>query len=223
MKLTAVWRFCRKINAAGDDGSATSPLATLSMLEIVSYRDSWPEEFRALAVRIRAALGPLALRIDHIGSTAVPGLAAKDVIDVQITVGALDEPVRAALTSLGYVHVARIIADHRPGSFEVDPAQHGDADWSKWFFRAPPGTRPTNTHVRIAGRANQRYSILFRDYLRSHPATTAAYAELKRRLAAELRDPETYPNVKDPAVDLIYLAAEEWSAATNWRMGPTSA
>jgi len=189
-------------------------------VDIVSYRDSWPDEFRELAERLRAALGPLALRIDHIGSTAVPRLAAKDVIDVQITVAALDEPVRTALESIGYMHVARITADHRPGSFEVAPDEHGDAEWSKWFFRAPPGSRPTNTHVRLAGRTNQRYPILFRDYLRSHPATTAAYAELKRRLAAELRDPEMYPDVKDPAVDLIYLAAEEWAAATGWMIGP---
>lgn len=190
------------------------------MLEIVSYRDSWPDEFRALAERLRTALGPLALRIDHIGSTAVPGLAAKDVIDVQITVGALDEPVRAALASLGYLHVERITGDHRPAVFDWPADAHGHDDWRKWYFRAPPGSRPTNTHVRLTGRANQRYPILFRDYLRTHPATTAAYAELKRRLAAKLRDPETYPDVKDPAVDLIYLAAEEWAVATGWTMGP---
>jgi GrpB-like predicted nucleotidyltransferase (UPF0157 family) len=74
--------------------------------------------------------------------------------------------------------------------------------------------------VRLKWSATQRYAILVRDYLRAHPATVAAYAELKRRLAAELRDPEMYPDVKDPAVDLIYLAAEEWAAAKNWRMGP---
>jgi GrpB-like predicted nucleotidyltransferase (UPF0157 family) len=58
--------------------------------------------------------------------------------------------------------------------------------------------------------------LLFRDYLRAHPATAAAYAELKRRLAAALADPDSYPEVKDPAVDLIYLAAEEWAAAVGW-------
>lgn len=186
------------------------------MLEIVDYRSSWSDEFRELAARLSSALGPLALRIDHIGSTAVPGLAAKDVIDVQITVAALDDAVLRALESLGYVHVARITADHRPASFEKSPEEHGDDGWRKWFFRAPPGVRPTNTHVRIAGRANQRYPLLFREYLRTHPATTAAYAELKSRLAAELLDPETYPDVKDPAVDLIYLAAEEWAAQVGW-------
>ena len=61
------------------------------MLEIVPYKRSWPSEFRKLASLLRQGLGDLALRIDHIGSTAVPGLAAKDVIDIQITVAALDQ------------------------------------------------------------------------------------------------------------------------------------
>lgn len=191
---------------------------------IVDYRDTWPNEFRALAARLQAALGPLALRIDHIGSTAVPGLAAKDVIDVQITVAALDDSIRTALEGLGYTHVARITGDHPPANTATAYQLDSDNDqWCKWFFRAPPNSRPTNTHVRLAGRANQRYPLLFRDYLRTHPASTAAYAELKRRLAAELRDPDTYPDVKDPAVDLIYLAAEEWAAATGWRFGTADA
>ena len=71
--------------------------------------------------------------------------------------------------------------------------------------------------MRRQGAPNQRYPLLFRDYLRAHPKTAQAYAELKRRLAANLADPFTYPDVKDPAVDLIYLAAEEWAARTGWR------
>ncbi len=73
--------------------------------------------------------------------------------------------------------------------------------------------------MRVQGRANQRYALLFRDYLRAHPLTAAAYAELKRRLAQHLADPKTYPDVKDPAVDLIYLAAEEWAVVTHWQAG----
>jgi len=75
--------------------------------------------------------------------------------------------------------------------------------------------------VRVQGRANQRYALLFRDYLRANPATAAAYAELKRRLAQHLADPDTYPDVKDPAVDLIYLAAEAWASSTHWQTGPS--
>jgi GrpB-like predicted nucleotidyltransferase (UPF0157 family) len=77
--------------------------------------------------------------------------------------------------------------------------------------------------VRVAGRANQRYALLFRDYLRAHPATADAYAELKQRLAQNLADPGTYPEVKDPAVDLIYLAAEEWAEVNGWRPGASDA
>jgi GrpB-like predicted nucleotidyltransferase (UPF0157 family) len=188
------------------------------MLEIVAYKPDWPAEFDRIAAGLRMALGDLAVRIDHIGSTAVPGLAAKDVIDVQITVRALDEPLRAALTALGYVQSAGIRRDHRP------PGASGpDTDWDKWYFSPPAGQRRTHTHVRVAGRPNQRYPLLFRDYLRTHPQPAGAYAELKRRLAQGLADPDSYPDVKDPAVDLIYFAAEDWAAATGWQAGPSDA
>jgi GrpB-like predicted nucleotidyltransferase (UPF0157 family) len=186
------------------------------MIEIVAYQESWPAEFRQVGSRLRHGLGALALRIDHIGSTAVPTLAAKDVIDVQITVAALDEHVLSAMTELGYTYLGSLWRDHRPPQV-VGP----DSEWEKWLFRPPAGQRPTNTHVRIAGRANQLYALLFRDYLRTHPATAEAYARLKRHLAQHLADPQLYPDVKDPAVDLIYLAAEDWAAATNWQPGPT--
>lgn len=77
--------------------------------------------------------------------------------------------------------------------------------------------------MRVQGQANWRYALLFRDYLRARPATAAAYAELKSRLAQHLADPRMYPEVKDPAVDLIYLAAEEWAAVTQWQPGPSDA
>ncbi len=187
-------------------------------VEIVPYRANWPSEFAAIAGAFRRGLGELALRIDHIGSTSVPGLAAKDIIDVQIAVAAFDDRVLAALTALGFTRIERISRDHCPPL-----ANPTAAEWEKWYFAPPAGQRRTNTHVRVLGRANQRYALLFRDFLRGHPATAAAYAELKRRLAENLADPDTYPDVKDPAVDLIYLAAEEWAAATRWQPGPTDA
>ena len=188
------------------------------MVEIVAYRAEWPAEFREIAAGLRAALADRALRIDHIGSTSAPGLPAKDIIDIQITVAALGEEVTAALVRIGYDPDDRLRRDHRP------PGTTGpESDWEKWYFREPAEQRLANVHVRVAGRPNQRYPLLFRDYLRAHPATAAAYAELKRRLAARLADPRTYPDVKDPAVDLIYLAAEDWAAATGWQPGPSDA
>lgn len=188
------------------------------MVKIVTHREEWRAEFREIAGALRAALGDRALRIDHIGSTSVPGLAAKDIIDVQITVAALDEDIATTLAGIGYEIDDRLRRDHRPPD-----ATGPEGDWEKWYFREPAGQRLINMHVRVAGRPNQRYPLLFRDYLRAHPATAEAYARLKRQLAAGLADPSTYPDVKDPAVDLIYLAAEEWAATTGWRPGPPDA
>lgn len=108
--------------------------------------------------------------------------------------------------------------DHRP------PGQDGpEADWSKRLFLQPDHERRTDVHVRVEGRPNQRYALLFRDYLRAHPLAADAYAELKRRLARELRDRVTYAEVKDPACELIIVAAETWARATAWKPGPSDA
>ena len=177
---------------------------------IVEPKASWPADFETISGSLRDALGPLALRIDHIGSTSVPGLPAKDVIDVQVTVAALDrERLAPALARAGFV-VQNIGNDHRP------PGATGpDEDWRKLFFHARSG-RPVNLHVRAAGRPNQRYPLLFRDYLRAHPDSAAAYASLKRALAALGIDRGVYADVKDPACDLIFIAAEDWAAQTGW-------
>jgi GrpB-like predicted nucleotidyltransferase (UPF0157 family) len=190
----------------------------VNMIEIVAYKNSWPLEFRELAFALRQGLGTLALRIDHIGSTAVAGLAAKDVIDIQITVEAFSPKLRSALSTLGYSHLEDFRSDHRPAH-----AGGADSQWQKWFFNPPSGQRRTNTHVRIQGRANQRYALLFRDYLRAHSATAESYGELKRRLAQSLPELRMYAEVKDPAVDLIYLAAEEWASLINWKPGQSDA
>lgn len=182
------------------------------MIEIVDYRCEWIREFTRLAAKLRAGLGPLTLRVDHIGSTAVPGLAAKDIIDIQVTVQNLNPAVAEAIQALGFVRHPGIDRDHVP------PNHSGKEEgWEKFLFTQPSGDRRANIHVRRAGNPNQRYALLFRDYLVAHPATSAAYAELKRRLAAALANPRSYPEVKDPAVDLIYLAAEAWAKLVGWR------
>jgi len=184
------------------------------MVTIHSYQTNWPVLFQELAATLRQVLGRSALRIDHIGSTAVPGLAGKDRIDIQVTVAALDDELLTNMLNLGLTRYKDLIHDHVPPG-----ADNNDQEWEKWLFIHRGGRCDANIHVRITGRLNQRYPLLFRDYLRCHPATADAYAELKRRLAANLADPDTYPDVKDPAVDLIYLAAEEWAIATGWVVG----
>lgn len=185
------------------------------MLEIVPYQLDWPADFERLAGMLRAALGQRALRVDHIGSTAVPGLSAKDVIDIQVTVEVLSADIALELRPAGFEQRGDVRVDHVP------PGENADCDqWSKLLFTPPESERRAHVHVRVAGRRNQRYALLFRDYLRAHPATAEAYAELKRRLAASLADPKDYPEVKDPAVDLIYLAAQAWAAQCAWTPAP---
>jgi GrpB-like predicted nucleotidyltransferase (UPF0157 family) len=123
-----------------------------------------------------------------------------------------------AMTAMGCSQPEGIWRDHRPPN-----AKEPEAEWERLYFRPPPGQRPANTHVRVLARANQRYALLFRDYSRTHAATAEAYAELKRRPAEHIADPADYPEVKDPAVDLIYLAAPEWAARTGCGPGEADA
>jgi GrpB-like predicted nucleotidyltransferase (UPF0157 family) len=187
-------------------------------VEIVDAPGTWPDEFGYIAQDLRACLGELALRIDHIGSTSVPGLAAKNIIDMQVTVAALDlDQLAPAFERAGFFHrLGNPTRDHRPPG-----TQGSDQDWAKLFFSPGPGKRATNVHVRVEGRPNQRYALLFRDYLRAHPIAAAAYAELKRRLAGLGIDSGTYADVKDPACDLIMVAAEDWCVQTGWTAGLT--
>jgi GrpB-like predicted nucleotidyltransferase (UPF0157 family) len=178
--------------------------------EIVEYRDDWPAAFGRVAARLRDALGPLALRVDHIGSTSVPGLCAKDVIDVQVTVASLDEEaIRPAIEGAGFRSRPTIVRDHVP------PGAPDDEDeWRKLYFDTEDGG--VHIHVRRDGRANQRYPILFRDYLRAHRNAAEAYGRLKRQLAALCPDTGVYADAKDPVCDLIIQAAEVWAADVEW-------
>lgn len=139
------------------------------VLEIVPYSSDWPRQFAAERTKIAAALGALARRIDHNGSTSVPGLAAKPVIDIQISVERL-QPIEAyapALVGLGYVHVP-----HPDDAF--CPFLHRPARW--------PHTH--HVHVVQAGGDEERRTLAFRDYLREHESVAREYETLKRGLAS---------------------------------------
>jgi GrpB-like predicted nucleotidyltransferase (UPF0157 family) len=139
-------------------------------LEIAPYDPAWAAAFEVERDRLAQALGSLARRIDHNGSTSVPGLAAKPVIDIQISVDAL-QPLDAygrPLSALGYTHVP-------------DP----DDAVCPFFHR--PRTWPHTHHVHVVslGGDEERRTLAFRDYLRDHAAEMRDYAALKQRLAAQ--------------------------------------
>jgi GrpB-like predicted nucleotidyltransferase (UPF0157 family) len=122
--------------------------------------------------RIAAMLGDVALRIDHHGSTSVPGLSAKPIIDIQVSVIRLQPMATyaAGLERLGYIH--------RP---------HPDDSFCPFFHR--PASWPHTHHIHVVerGGAEERKTLAFRDYLREHPEAAREYEDLKIRLAAELR------------------------------------
>jgi GrpB-like predicted nucleotidyltransferase (UPF0157 family) len=175
-------------------------------VEICPYDPAWPSLFAVLSVRLRGALDSVALRIDHIGSTSVPGLAAKPIVDVQVSVAAFDplNAYRVPLEGLGLVF--------RPENTER----------TKRYFREAPGTRRTHIHVRQAGSWAEQFALLFRDYLRAHPEDRDRYAELKRGLARELRDDRhAYTEAKIPFIWEVMSRADRWSQDVGWAPGPS--
>ena len=187
----------------------------LRRIQIVEYRRRWVDEFEAIGSSLREALGPLAMRIDHVGSTSVPGLAAKDVIDVQVTVRDFTPELEERFARARYHAYFRrpeLNRDHRP------PMASGpDEDWEKQYYQPSGDSRRVHVHVRRAGSPNGRYALLFRDYLRAHPLAAAAYVQVKRALAEHgPTDWDLYYDVKDPVCDILMAGAEDWAVVTNW-------
>ena len=177
-----------------------------ALVTVVDYRPSWPAEYAALAERLRPLVGRAA--IDHVGSTSIPGLPAKDCIDVQIRVRSLDPD---ALSAIGF----RL----RPEPWNVQEISSG-VRCPKLVFAPPAGERACNVHMRLLGGPNARYALLFRDYLRIDIPAREAWGAFKRRLAASVPDLAEYGQIKAPATDILMGAAEHWAAATAWAPQP---
>lgn len=184
----------------------------MNEIAIVQPDETWPAQYEKTAHAIRGQLGELVQRIDHIGSTSVPGLPAKDILDIQVTVATepeLDDVAERMVSADWELRPPR--RDHPVPGLPAD-----DIHWVKRMLVEPMYRRRVNLHIRVAGRANQRYALLFRDYLRNHPDTARAYAVFKQHAAALRLEIGDYADLKDPVCDLIYLPAEEWAARTGW-------
>ncbi len=175
-------------------------------IRVIPYQERWPQEFADIAADLSEVLGDCVLAIDHIGSTSVPGLAAKDVIDIQLTVADLLDPeISKRLKQGGYTRFTAEFTDSFVGMADDSP------ELQKRMARQKEGQRRIHIHIREKGRFNQRYPLLFRDYLRASEVTRNAYALLKERLALLFPESsEGYYFIKDPLMDLMYEAAEQW-------------
>jgi GrpB-like predicted nucleotidyltransferase (UPF0157 family) len=180
---------------------------------VTSYQPHWVDEFTRIAKHIRDLVGHAATRIDHIGSTAVPGLGAKDVIDIQITVSDLDRAAGliSPLRSAGFRQGSKFQYDVFHKNPETDP------ELRKLFMREPEGERRAHIHIRELGRFNQSYALLFRDYLRSSENVRAEYELFKRRAAQLFPERiDSYLFLKDPVEHIIYEAASIWAEKVKW-------
>jgi dephospho-CoA kinase len=182
---------------------------------VVAYRADWPRRAAVLIATLREQLGVRAERIEHIGSTAIPGMAAKDVLDLQVSVGDLDTAARAfdePLAALGFRRTP-YERDHIPAGLADDPGRWAKRLWSR--REHPDGD--VNLQVRLTGSPGERLALLFRDWFRVHSEAVPAYASFKRSLAAITPGVDVYSDIKDPVVDLVISVAEAWASSTGWQ------
>ncbi|WP_421845303.1 dephospho-CoA kinase [Mycobacterium sp.] len=191
---------------------------------LVPANPSWPDEARRIVARLKTACGGSALRVDHIGSTAVPEFDAKDVIDIQITVDSLSTADKLAepLLAAGYPRVAHITEDvAKPDARSTsDPCNHTEdpAMWHKRIHGSADPGRPTYVHIRVDGWPNQQFALLFVDWLRANPSVRADYLATKRSAdASGGGDIARYVNAKEPWFLSAYRRAWEWADSIGWR------
>lgn len=186
--------------AAGGFVVKTSKERLKERLEIVAWDRAWAVRFEEMRARLAEALGDTAVRIEHVGSTSIPGIPAKPVVDIQISVRDVDDDE---------AFVAPIEAQR----FELRFMEPGHR-----YFRPPPGVpRDFQVHVCEVGSDWERVHLLFRDYLRAHDDVAAEYGTMKLRLARQHRAERiAYNDDKGPYIDAVVTIAQEWARQTGW-------
>jgi dephospho-CoA kinase len=184
-------------------------------LRVVEPDPTWPAQAARLIARIRHALpaGLPHLDVAHIGSTAVPGLPAKDIVDLMLAVRTLDEADAVAdrLTDAGF--------PRRPGEWVDNARGMPGHTWPKRMHGTADPGRPVHLHVRVTGSPGWRFALLMRDHLRAVPAAREEYAAAKAAWASRLTDRYSYGEAKEPWFDAEARAADDWAEETGWQPG----
>jgi len=167
----------------------------MQAIVVVDYDPAWPELFEQLRSRLWPRLSDVALSIEHVGSTSVPGLAAKPIIDMSVVVPSAHEvsPSIERLSALGYQHLGNLGIEGREA------------------FKRPAGCPAHNLYVCPQGSLGLQNHLAVRDYLRSHPGTAHAYGELKKQLAAAF--PHDIDSYIDGKTDMLLKILREQSLA----------
>ncbi|AGB23356.1 dephospho-CoA kinase [Mycobacterium sp. JS623] len=176
-------------------------------LELTPYDPTWADDAARIIKRVQMACSAKILRVDHIGSTAVPDTEAKNVIDLQVTVASLHvaDEINDSLANVGYPRIKQIVSDV---PHDGDPSL-----WQKRIHGAADPGRPARIHIRVDGWPNQRFALLFTDWLRSNSSVRDEYVKAKRHA---LTAPH-YSEAKEPWFADAYERAREWAKTTGWR------
>jgi dephospho-CoA kinase len=184
----------------------------MEQLVLAAPDATWPLQAARLVERLRLAFGDVAQTVDHIGSTSVPGLVAKDVLDLQVGVPSLevaDDPeLLRRLTEGGFPRVEGVDADYHRGS---------DGTWPKRMHGSSDPGRVAHVHVREVGGPGWRWALMFRDWMRAVPEARAEYAAEKLRIAAGGATVSEYAEAKEPWFDAVHERVEAWAHETGWQ------
>ena len=180
---------------------------------LVDARDEWAAQGTRLVARLQVACGERAMRVDHIGSTAIAGLAAMDVLDFQITV---DSPEQARA-------LERPLADagfppRRDIDHDFPEPDVGGPGHRRCHNGADPG-RPVNVHLRVQGTPEQRFALVFRDWLRADADALVEYLQVKRDAAWATDTIDAYAAAMQPWFDVAYPRGLAWAERSGWTPG----
>jgi GrpB-like predicted nucleotidyltransferase (UPF0157 family) len=188
--LTVIWPGFEQV----------APVRMSDQIEIKEYDPRWADTFETWCDRLAESLGPSALRIDHIGSTSVPGLAAKPIIDIQLSVARLDEE-----------------SDYVPGCVDVGFELYSRDEVHRFFHVPPPSPRVAQLHLCQSGAGFEFDHLLFRDYLRANPDERDAYAAMKREAARLWKDDRLgYTYAKGGFIMDRQERANVWALSRSW-------
>ena len=191
---------------------------------VLPWSPTWESTATRISARIARVLADhdIDAAVDHIGSTSVPGLAAKNIVDLQISIDDLDsiDSCDADLRNAGFVNVQELAPDS-PGVAHDNVRGMNTApdQWRKRLYAGVDDVQRVILHVRRTGAANWRYALLFRDWLRANDSWRDEYAATKRRLAelhAGDRHFDDYARSKDFWFDRAYEIAEDWAREAHW-------
>ncbi|MBW0103484.1 dephospho-CoA kinase [Pseudonocardia sp. KRD291] len=183
-------------------------------LRLVDPDPTWPEQARRLAERIAVAAGERGRGVEHVGSTAVPGLAAKNVLDLQLAVDSMDDAdaLADALAAAGFPPGPETTADH------PEPAAPDPSRWERRHHASADPGRPAHLHVRVHGSPAWTYALRMRDWLRANPDARAEYESLERVAASSDTDPDPTRHVahRERWFAAADARARTWASCAGW-------